>query len=125
MNVSLSDIPEAYEKGNDTQIFSIAMAPELKKLQSRSTSDYLTGDWEKDPAKLRLMNRIVVATSEITAEIHSRASFGVSCLVLVMVGTALGMLLRSGDFLSAFAVSVIPARSRSRWWWPARKPQPK
>jgi hypothetical protein len=36
-------------------------------------------------------------------------SFGVSCFILVMVGCALGMMFRSGNFLSAFAVSVVPA----------------
>ncbi len=32
-----------------------------------------------------------------------------SCLILVMVGCALGMIFRSGNFLTAFAVSFIPA----------------
>lgn len=45
----------------------------------------------------------------ILAELHSRASFAVSCLVLVMMGCGLGMIFKSGNFLSAFAVSVIPA----------------
>lgn len=47
--------------------------------------------------------------NEIWSEIHARISFGFSCLVLVVVGCALGILFRSGNFLSAFAVSVIPA----------------
>ena len=37
------------------------------------------------------------------------ASFAVSCLILVMVGCTLGMIFRSGNFLTAFAVSFIPA----------------
>ncbi len=45
----------------------------------------------------------------ITAEGHSRASFAVSCLILVMVGCVLGMLFKSGDFLTAFGISVVPA----------------
>ncbi len=48
-------------------------------------------------------------TSSIRSEMHSRASFAVSCLILVMVGCALGMISKSGNFLSAFAVSVVPA----------------
>jgi lipopolysaccharide export LptBFGC system permease protein LptF len=45
----------------------------------------------------------------LQSEIHSRASFAISCLVLVLVGCALGMMFRSSNFLSAFAVSFIPA----------------
>ena len=45
----------------------------------------------------------------IIAESNGRASFAVSCLILVMVGSALGMMFRSGNFLTAFAVSFIPA----------------
>ena len=43
------------------------------------------------------------------SEIHARLSFAVSCLILVLVGGSLGMLFRSGNFLAAFAVSVVPA----------------
>ncbi len=47
--------------------------------------------------------------SKITGEIHGRAALSVSCLTLVMIGCGLGMMFRSGNFLSAFAVSFIPA----------------
>ncbi len=47
--------------------------------------------------------------ASIRSEMHSRASFAVSCFILVMVGCALGMISKSGNFLSAFAVSVVPA----------------
>jgi hypothetical protein len=40
---------------------------------------------------------------------HSRASFAVSCLILVIIGAALGMMFKSGNFLTAFAISVVPA----------------
>jgi hypothetical protein len=33
----------------------------------------------------------------------------VSCLSLVLVGCALGVMFRSGNFLNAFAVSFVPA----------------
>src|SRR2546423_8530263 len=46
---------------------------------------------------------------KLLSEIHSRASFAISCLVLVLTGCALGMMFRSSNFLSAFAVSFIPA----------------
>ena len=47
--------------------------------------------------------------SKITAEIHGRASLSIACLVLVTVGCTLGMMFRSGNFLSAFSVSFVPA----------------
>ena len=45
----------------------------------------------------------------VRSKLHSRASFAMSCLILVMVGCALGMMFRSGNFLNAFALSVVPA----------------
>ncbi len=53
--------------------------------------------------------RAVRLYNDVLAEIHARVSFAISCLILVMVGCALGIMFRSGNFLSAFAVSVIPA----------------
>ncbi|HEX4796427.1 MAG TPA: LptF/LptG family permease [Humisphaera sp.] len=45
----------------------------------------------------------------IIAESNGRASFAISCLILVMAGSALGMMFKSGNFLTAFAVSFVPA----------------
>ena len=47
--------------------------------------------------------------TEITVELHTRLAFGVSCVVLVVFGAALGIILRSGHLLSAFGVSCVPA----------------
>ena len=47
--------------------------------------------------------------AEIVLELHARLAVGVSCVVLVMLGAALGIILRSGPLLSAFGVSAIPA----------------
>ncbi len=47
--------------------------------------------------------------NDVLSEIHARVSFAISCLILVMVGCALGIMFRSANFLSAFAVSVVPA----------------
>ena len=58
----------------------------------------------------KMLTREKVATiNSIIAESNGRASFAISCLILVMVGCALGMMFKSGNFLTAFAVSFIPA----------------
>jgi len=48
-------------------------------------------------------------SAEIRAELHTRLAFGVSCIVLVLTGAALGIIFRSGHLLTAFGVSFIPA----------------
>ena len=45
----------------------------------------------------------------IKVESHSRLAFGVSCVVLVLLGAALGIRFQSGNLLTAFGVSFIPA----------------
>jgi hypothetical protein len=45
----------------------------------------------------------------ITSELHSRGSFALSCLTLVMLGAALGILLRGKNPLAVFVVGFVPA----------------
>lgn len=45
---------------------------------------------------------------EITAAIHSRLAMSVSTIILVMLATGLGIVLRGGHALTAFGVSFIP-----------------
>ena len=61
------------------------------------------GEWERLTRETRQL------TNGIISETHGRLSFAVSCFILVLVGCALGMMFRSGNFLSAFAISFIPA----------------
>lgn len=42
------------------------------------------------------------------AEIHSRASYSFSALVLLLLGAGLGIIFRGGHFVSAFGLSFIP-----------------
>ncbi len=46
---------------------------------------------------------------EIVAELHRRGAFSVAGLLLVILGTLLGILFRSGHVLVAFGVSALPA----------------
>ncbi len=45
----------------------------------------------------------------LLAELHSRVAYGVSCFLMVAMGAALGLLFRGGQFISAFAISAVPA----------------
>ncbi len=48
-------------------------------------------------------------SAEIRAQKHTRLAFGASCIVLVLLGSALGIMFRSGNLLTAFGISFIPA----------------
>jgi len=47
--------------------------------------------------------------NKIKAEMHMRAAYGVSCFLMVAMGAALGLVLRGGQVVSAFAITVVPA----------------
>ncbi|MGB7160216.1 MAG: LptF/LptG family permease [Tepidisphaeraceae bacterium] len=90
--------------------FNVSMPPAVKGIESRSVEYYL-----RDPAAAAsdgrhvLLREMLLLGNGIYSEMHGRASFAVSCLILVIVGCALGMMFKSGNFLTAFALSVIPA----------------
>lgn len=46
---------------------------------------------------------------DIEMEVQARLAFGVSCVVLVIFGTLMGIVFRSGHLLTAFGVSSAPA----------------
>lgn len=46
---------------------------------------------------------------EIIAEMHSRIAYGLSAVLLVTLGAALGLIFRGGQLLVAFTIAVIPA----------------
>jgi hypothetical protein len=51
----------------------------------------------------------VAVNNSARSELHGRASFAISCLILVMIGCGLGTAFKSGNMLNAFAVSFVPA----------------
>ncbi len=57
----------------------------------------------------RLKEECLLLNSEISAELHSRLAFGISCVILTLMGAALGIIFRSGHLLTAFGVSIGPA----------------
>ena len=46
---------------------------------------------------------------KISAEMHWRIAYGVCCLLMVLIGAAMGLILRGGQVLAAMAISAVPA----------------
>ncbi len=89
--------------------FYVPMTPSLEKMANRTVDYYVAHpSTDKKPAE-KFRRDLLRLRNGIQAEIHGRASFAISCLILVMIGSCLGVMFRSGNFLSAFALSVIPA----------------
>jgi len=95
--------------GQYTELVAVAMPAEVRKLRDRKVSFYAQASELTPRDKQMLEHETVALGNGLMAESSSRASFAVSCLILVLVGCALGMMFRSGNFLTAFAVSFIPA----------------
>jgi lipopolysaccharide export LptBFGC system permease protein LptF len=89
--------------------FAVPMPPSVADLTKTSVEDYLTKPWISKERKDRLRSDLTRQKNQVESELHGRVSFALSCLVLVLVGSTIGMLFKSGNFVSAFAVSTAPA----------------
>src|SRR5262249_30026378 len=90
------------------QQFSIPMPESIVAVTTRPAGNYVQGKISSFNQE-DLNRNLIKLRNSVISEIHARLSFAVSCFILVMVGCALGMMFRSGNFLSAFAVSIVPA----------------
>lgn len=54
-------------------------------------------------------DRVQKLVKEVGSELHSRGAFAISCLMLVMLGAALGILMRGQNPLFVFVVGFVPA----------------
>ena len=57
---------------------------------------------DKDDTVVHILRKVV-------AEMHWRMAYGVSTILLVSLGAALGLIFRGGQLLTAFVISAIPA----------------
>ncbi|MDP9172378.1 MAG: LptF/LptG family permease [Planctomycetota bacterium] len=88
---------------------SVPMPAEIQQVASKSLDDYRHDPHVTPTDAFNLRHEQVVVNNAVRSELHGRASFAVSCLILVMVGCALGAMFKSGNFLTAFAASFLPA----------------
>jgi lipopolysaccharide export LptBFGC system permease protein LptF len=105
--VEADEDPAAHETFPRT--INVPMPDDLLAIERHDVRHYLTSQSAGRREREELRNHYDKLVSSIRSEMHARASFAVSCFILVMVGSALGMISKSGNFLSAFAVSVVPA----------------
>lgn len=116
MNVSLEmkdalvdagDMPSP--KQSFPRQFTVAMPPAIAAIKGQTAVQALSDSARSQSERDKLLTTLVDIINRVQGEINARAAFVVSCLLLVLVGAALGMMFKSGNFLTAFAVSVLPA----------------
>jgi hypothetical protein len=108
-NVVLHEPDGDIERGLITQGFTVVMPPDIAALGELPVEKYASPEADAISTRRALWRELLILKNDIAAELNSRGAFAVSCLFLVMAGCALGMMFKSGNFLSAFALSFIPA----------------
>jgi hypothetical protein len=96
-------------RGVVTQTFAVPLPEPIRKLEKLPLSWFVSEKAAPFGYQVPLKRELIILANDIVSEMNSRVSFALSCLILVMVGAALGMMFRSGNFLTAFAVSFVPA----------------
>jgi lipopolysaccharide export LptBFGC system permease protein LptF len=59
-------------------------------------------------ARKQLIERMQRFQSEVTGEIHFRASYAASAIAVILIGAMLGIIMRGGQVLTAFGISCVP-----------------
>ncbi len=89
--------------------FSSPMSDAMVEIENKTLADYQHDPQITSDDASSLLHEQLVVNNAVRTELHGRASFALSCLTQVMIGCAMGMIFRSGNFLNAFAVSFVPA----------------
>jgi lipopolysaccharide export LptBFGC system permease protein LptF len=99
----------------NTSLSGIMLPESVKKVEDKSSMellDYAEASRQNDllVKEARQMNqRIQDLYLTIDSELHSRGSFSLSCLTLVLLGAALGILLQGKNPLAVFVLGFVPA----------------
>ncbi len=108
-NVALHEPEGDVIRAGISQGFNVAMPAELKMLTQSTPQSYASSERDAPQNRKAMMRELIVLKNDIASEMHSRAAFAFSCLILSLIGCALGMMFKTGNFLSAFALSFGPA----------------
>jgi len=97
-------------------VSGVILAPALKEVPplAEGKAGLLTIAANSPEAGMRGLSktaniRIGKLFQQIGSELHSRGSFSLSCLTLVMLGAALGIMLRGKNPLAVFVIGFVPA----------------
>lgn len=83
----------------------------LSEVSPKAISAALHNEPDKQLLSLeaQLQRKIAKTFASISTEINSRLVFGIGCVPLIMIGIGLGIVLKGGHLLTAFAASTAPA----------------
>ncbi len=112
----LSLAEDRVQRRNDWRIGRLAI-PETIVDQARGISlrDVYTHPehYTRDKRILQSVDQLITQgvsriLSEIQAELHGRAAYGISCFLMVAMGAGLGLMFKGGQLISAVALAAIP-----------------
>ncbi|MFP4140808.1 MAG: LptF/LptG family permease [Phycisphaerae bacterium] len=104
------------QRRSDWRIGRLAI-PETIVDQARGISlrDVYTNaeQYTRDKRLLKSVDQLITQgvdriLSEIQAELHGRAAYGISCFLMVAMGAGLGLMFKGGQLISAVALAAIP-----------------
>ena len=102
---------EGEENARDSleRSFSVTMPRDVAALSGQTVKQYMHRPDLPASSAQKLVRNLMKQDNSVISEMHSRISFALSCVVLTMVGYGLGVMFKSGNYLNAFAVSIVPA----------------
>ncbi|MGN6368676.1 MAG: LptF/LptG family permease [Phycisphaerae bacterium] len=101
----------------DATLSGLVLPPEIKAvapLDARELQQLVKNPGKGEVRSMRELslqaaNQMSKLFQEIDSEMHSRGSFSLSCLTLVLLGAALGLLLKGKNPLAVFVIGFVPA----------------
>jgi len=104
------------QRRSDWQVGQLAIPPEIQgQAEEITLEEIYQAESSAFSGGIRSMirflknDRVPRLMKKIKAEMHGRVAYGVSCLLMVALGAALGLIFRGGQIISAFAISVVPS----------------
>ncbi|MDB5325234.1 MAG: lipopolysaccharide transporter permease LptF [Phycisphaerales bacterium] len=102
---------EGEENARDSleRSFTVTMPTDVSAIAGQTVKQYISRPDLPATSAQKLGRNLMKQNNSVISEMHSRISFALSCVVLTLVGYGLGVMFKSGNYLNAFAVSIVPA----------------